>query len=57
MIVHLMFAATIGLVASIAAAFAGYGVLGIIATYSAIGTVGLFGSATIAVMRSPVDID
>ena len=51
MLAHLMIATGIGLVAAIAAGTAGFGVLGILLIYSAVGTVTLFGSAAIAMIR------
>ena len=51
MLAHLMIATVIGLVAAIAAGTAGFGVLGILLIYSAVGTAALFGSAAIAMMR------
>ena len=51
MLAHLMIATVIGLVAAIAAGTAGFGALGILLVYSAVGTVALFGSAAIAMAR------
>jgi len=51
MLAHLTLGTVVGLVAAIAAGFSGFGVVGIVLTYSAVGTFALLGSATIAAMR------
>ena len=51
MLAHLMIGTFIGLVAAMAMAFSGAGALGVIMVYSAAGTIGLLGSATIAMVR------
>lgn len=52
MLAHLMIGTCVGLVAAVAMGLAGTGALGILLTYSAVGTMALLTSATVAMMRA-----
>lgn len=51
MLAHLMIGTFLGLLAAITMAFAGAGAFGVIMVYSAVGTIGLLTSATVAMIR------
>ena len=51
MLAHLMIGTFVGLIAAVLAGIAGTGILGIVMIYSAVGTMALLSSATVAVMR------